>query len=427
MTDNPRRSRKRSALIVTGGFTLLVVLLLAIPAVRQGLRLTWLYFANVRSSAEWLDNREVVSVPFHYDGHVLVPVKVNRGPSLPFALDTGAPFPGIIGGPHLDGLSLDLGGTVPIGGSGSGATPRGRVIRRLDLTLGPAQLSGLAAVLIPWHEMSGFFSTPEQVYIQGILGYDLFRRYVVVVDFERELLTLHRPGDFRYDGDGEILELSFSQRKPYVSAEVTLHDGASVPVKLHVDLGQTSTLSLIPGSRPAIVTPPAAVRVEGRGLSGRIHKLMGRVRELRFGRHRLRDVICTFPVSGHATAGGRHGVVGLGALSRFRVILDYPRRRMILERSSATDRPFESDMSGVTWIPEGGTYRIKRVRPDSPASAEGLLEGDELVSMDGIEAEHLRLRELGERLRAGEGERVRLELRRGSKLVAVELTLRRRV
>ena len=62
--------------------------------------------------------------------------------------------------------------------------------------------------------------------------------------------------------------------------------------------------------------------------------------------------------------------------------LDYPRRRMILEQSSATDRPFESDMSGVTWIPENGTYRIKRVRPNSPASAEGLLEGDLLVSID---------------------------------------------
>ena len=81
------------------------------------------------------------------------------------------------------------------------------------------------------------FSAPEQVYIQGILGYDLFRRYVVRVDFERELLTLYRPGDFRYEADGEILELSFSQRKPYVTAEVILHDGTSVPVKLHVDLG----------------------------------------------------------------------------------------------------------------------------------------------------------------------------------------------
>ena len=49
MTEKVRQSRKRSALTIAGGFVLLAVVLLSIPAVRGGLRLTWLYFANVRT------------------------------------------------------------------------------------------------------------------------------------------------------------------------------------------------------------------------------------------------------------------------------------------------------------------------------------------------------------------------------------------
>ena len=419
------RSRSLLPLAVLG--LLLVVAGLALPPVRQGVRLTRLFFSNDGTPARWLVEETSVALPFERKGHVLLPVRVNNGPTLQFALDTGAPFPGIVGGPHTDGLALKLGGSIPIGGSGSGGAAQGRVVRDLTFSLGPVELLEQAAVLIPWEEMRPLFASPAEVYIEGILGYDLLRRYVVELDFEREILTLHRPDGFRYDGDGDVLELSFTQRKPYVTAWVTMVDGAEVPVKLHVDVGQTAALSLIPGSAPGISVPANTVQSEGWGLSGRVDKLMGRVRELRFGRQRLADVICSFPLRGHATAGGRQGVVGLAALSRFRVFLDYPRKRMILERTAVTDEPFEADMSGAAFTPHGETYVLKRLRAESPAAEAGLQEGDLLVSLDGIPAGNLRMRDVQERLRARDGETVRVEVRRGQTVVAAELTLRRRV
>jgi len=95
------------------------------------------------------------------------------------------------------------------------------------MTVGPVEFSDLTALLIPWEQMSEFFRAPEHVYIHEILGYDLFSRYVVEIDFENELLTLHRLGDFDYDGNGEIIPLTYFQRNPYIEASVTQFDGTT--------------------------------------------------------------------------------------------------------------------------------------------------------------------------------------------------------
>ena len=122
----------------------------------------------------------------------------------------------------------------------------------------------------------------------------------------------------------------------------------------------------------------------------------------------------------------RVGVMGLGVLSRFRVILDYPRERMILEETSLTHEPFEGDMSGTSFWPHAEIFVIKRVRPNSPAAAAGLLEGNFLRQLDDRSVKDLQLRELEALLRSGHGERTRLVLRRDEEVIEAELILQRR-
>ena len=197
-------------------------------------------------------------------------------------------------------------------------------------------------------------------------------------------------------------------------------------MKLQLDLGEPAALSLIPSAEAAIVVPPDAVSDESRGLSGRVDERMSRVRTLRFGKQELRDVVTSFSIEGFSTTGERDGVVGVEALARFRVFLDYPRDRMILE-PTAIERPFEDDMSGITWVPQGDRFAIRRIRANSPAEIAGLQVDDELVSINGIDASTIRLGDLVERMRAGDGTEVALELQRGTVRVSVVLTLRRRI
>ena len=206
---------------------------------------------------------------------------------------------------------------------------------------------------------------------------------------------------------------------------MTTVEGARIPVKLHVDLGDAGSLSLIPGSIPEIRVPDGAPVAQGAGLSGTVERRMGRVAALEFGSHRLNDVTCSFTVAGYATTAERQGVLGLEVLSRFRLILDYPRKRMILEETSLTHEPFQGDLSGASFWPHAQSFVIQRVRPDSPAAEIGLREGDLLVELNGIPATDLRFREVNDLLRHGHGERVSLVLRRDEEVMEVELVLRR--
>ena len=426
MISKAHRWKKRVGISIVVLLGAVTVAIAAIPDLRQGLALLWIFNANSFATDEWTAEAASASLAFRHDRHILVPVTVQGERAITIALDTGAPMTALIGGPHMDGLEFSLGRTVPIGGSGEGVSPTAQVVNDLQLAIGAVEYSDLTALLIPWEHMGEYFISPDQVYIHGILGYDLFSRYVVELDFQNERLTLHQPEHFQYDGTGEVVSLGYDGRKPYFEASVVQHDGSIVPTRLHLDLGKPTTLSLIPSDDSGISIPPGALPNESRGLSGKVEERISRIRELRLGNQVLKDVVTTFSIAGHATSGERHGVIGVDALSRFRLFVDYTRDHIILEPVDL-DRPFESDMSGITWVPQGDGFAVWQVRDESPADAAGLRKGDKLVAIDDVEASRIRFSELFERMRAEAGAEIALELQRGSESLSVVLTLRRRI
>ncbi len=327
-----------------------------------------LYYANDGSADRWESTNDQIRISFEKKDFVTLPVRVNGSDTMKFVLDTGAPAIGLFGTDIIDRIGIDTGRPVAVGGSGYGESPTGSLVEGLTISLGDTHLLDQTAVLIPWSEIS-FLELDEVPDFQGIIGYDLLKRYVVRLDFDESVLTLYQPDSYEYRGNGEVLPLEMHQRKPYTKAAVTLPDGPDVTVKLHVDLGSRGALSLIPGSllgacrelapskqesttyEPSLVckllilgcrllipdrlleitVPADAVRADGFGLSGRVEGYRGLVEELRLGAHTLEGVATKFQTRGHATAGGRQGVLGLRVLERFNVIFDYPRNRMILE------------------------------------------------------------------------------------------------
>ena len=290
-----------------------------------------IYYSNDRTDARWEATADEIRIPFTGGDHVTIPVRVNDSDTLNFVLDTGAPIIGLLGTDIAASIGATTGASVSVGGSGYGQSPTGSLVESLTVSVGETHLLDQTAVVVPWDELS-FIDVDEDWDYQGIIGYDLLKRYVVRLDFDQSVLTLHKPDSYTYAGDGEVLPLEMHQRKPYTSAAVTLPGGADVNVKLHVDLGNRGELSLITGSLPEIIIPSDAVRDDGFGLSGRVEGYGGTVDELRLGSHTLPSVGTKFQTRGYASAGGRQGVLGLRVLERFNVVFDYPRNRMILEK-----------------------------------------------------------------------------------------------
>ena len=98
--------------------------------------------------------------------------------------------------------------------------------------------------------------------------------------------------------------------------------------------------------------------------------------------------IVAFPQNpgGSIAVEGAVGNVGAALLRHFRVIFDYSRRQMILERRAGFTESFEADMSGLALITSGARFEIisiARVLAGTPAAEAGLRAGDRVLEIDG--------------------------------------------
>ena len=113
----------------------------------------------------------------------------------------------------------------------------------------------------------------------------------------------------------------------------------------------------------------------------------------------------------------------------FKVIFDYPHRRMILEPGPDVALPFEADMSGLGLVsvpPDFRRVSVARVLGDSPALEAGVQAGDEIDTVDGKSVGDIGLPALRERLRL-DGQELRLEVLRGTDRIKLELRTRRMI
>jgi hypothetical protein len=192
--------------------------------------------------------------------------------------------------------------------------------------------------------------------MDGMLGATLIERFVVKIDYDMRRMTLYDPVGFVYDGPGEVLPLrpvAGSLRQWAVRAEVVV--GLAEPVEGDFIVDSPVTL-------PAVIAGPfvrqnmllSAVRHgpsglqsgELLGLGGTSRAWIGRLDELRLGSLVLPSPTVAFSdARGGVMAGHRiAGILGGGALSRFRVIFDCARHRMILEPTpGATTAPFDAE------------------------------------------------------------------------------------
>jgi len=271
--------------------------------------------------------------------------------------------------------------------------------------------------------------------MDGILGYDFVRRFVVAIDYVHEELRLYDARSFRYSGSGTSIPITFSGNHPHVDAEVRLADGATVKGRMVVDVGASTSLSL---TKPFVEANslrervgPTIHRRAGGGVGGAVTADIGRVAGLQLGTLEIvRPVTMLLGDSAGVFSGNSDWIGNIGGdiLRRFTVYLDYANKRMILEPHAGTNEPFEADMSGIMLVMNDSltTATVDYVTPGSAATDAGLVVGDTLLSVDGQPATGTVIRELRKRFRR-DGEHIVLTVRRGGETKTVTLVLRRLV
>jgi predicted aspartyl protease len=168
--------------------------------------------------------------------------------------------------------------------------------------------------------------------IDGNIGHGFLRHFRVTVDYERQSLTLCSP-DEPADSRPARAELPFRLAHPAKPLIV-------LPVKAN---GHDFQFALDTGASITVISPEAARRcgVEGvampsmTGGGGAVPSAAGTLKSLAIDRvsiSRVRVAIADFVgMLARVTGAPMDGIIGTNVLRRFRVTIDYPAERLVLE------------------------------------------------------------------------------------------------
>ena len=158
---------------------------------------------------------------------------------------------------------------------------------------------------------------------------------MVEIDPRTKRVTLRLPENFRYEGDGEVVPLSFKDTTPIVEARFVSASGEPIVARLELDLGCDGCLCLGRDFTEKHSLLPSDARSSGTrsGVGGSTKTHHGRTPDLRIGKLTFSKPRANFFLEGSPTDAPLAGHIGYELLREHRLILDYSRSRLIVERA----------------------------------------------------------------------------------------------
>jgi hypothetical protein len=95
----------------------------------------------------------------------------------------------------------------------------------------------------------------DEIGFGGVIGADLFRRFVVEIDPAARRVRLHEPAAWSAPQGAAAVPIDFRAGHPFVETRITLPDGRAIVGPMNVDTGMNRTLTIAVGSHPALAMP----------------------------------------------------------------------------------------------------------------------------------------------------------------------------
>lgn len=378
------------------------------------------------------DRAKRIEIPFELHSNlIIIPVIINDGPPLKFILDTGVRTAILTNEVYVEGLPKPNDREINLMGVGSKGEVTAYVTNDVSFEMEGIAAEGNAMLVLKedYLQLDSYLGTR----VHGILGYELFSRFVIEIDYANLLLTIHNPENFKPRRRYTEISIEIEDTKPYLEACLMMKDSSQLRVKLMIDTGASQPLMLSASSSEKIQVPPKNVKgYLGRGLSGEIYGAMGRVSCLEFDKFTLMEVISSFPEDSSMYAlfseRGQNGNIGGEILKRFKVIFDYAHEKLYLDKNSTFKKPFTYNMSGISLMAIGpalNIFIISNIIEPSPASKAGLKEGDILLSINGVRSKDLSLSSFSELVHKRPGKRIRITVYRNGEFLKKKFRLER--
>ncbi|HXQ14491.1 MAG TPA: aspartyl protease family protein [Caulobacteraceae bacterium] len=361
-----------------------------------------------------------VTVPIQLlNNHVYLQAMINgKGPFL-CIFDTGGHS--LLTPETAKALAVRSEGDVPGTGAGEGVVDSG-FAKGVDFQVGDLSLTGQTVTVLPFasKDVEGFDE-------QGMLGFELARRFVTVIDYGAGTITFIDPARFDPKGAGTPVPFAFYNHLPQVAG---VFEGT--PGRFDIDTGSRVELTL---TKPFVEAhgltakhPKGVLAVDGWGVGGPSRSYMTRGGYFTLGTVRIDGLVTSFGTQskGAFSDPNLQGNVGSGLLKRFAVTFDYGHQIMYLKplQPPAGDvGVFDRAGFWLNMSPAG--FKIMDLTAGGAAATSGLRAGDEITAIDGVAASKIDLPDLRKRLRdEPAGTQVKLDVLAGGQARAVTLTLK---
>ena len=377
----------------------------------------------------FLSGSSATDIPFELNANkIYLRVHINKAPFW-FILDSGAIFD-VLDKEWARALSVKLSDEDEVRGAGEGSVQMA-VGSGVTLRLPGLEIVKPSITILPIHSS---ISKSEGRAVDGLLGFDFFKSFVVEIDYTNKRIGVHEPKTYRYAGPGKIIPLQETRGHSFINTTLVLAGGREVQARLLVDTGARMGIMLnspfVDAHQLLSTTSPKIDSIISIGVGGAYRSAVARVESLRVGPFTIKSPVATLSRSKSGVLAGADydGIIGAEILRRFKVIIDYSRDRMTIEPNSYFNEPHEYDMSGLFLVAEGPnlkTYKIYQVLDGSPAAESGLQKDDEISAINGQPAASFTLEQIRQMFKRKAGVEYKLGVKRNKQLVTVVLRLRK--
>jgi len=400
---------------------------------------------------------------------IVFPVEVN-GVELSFLLDTGVSKPIIFNSLEgIDTLQVNDTERIFLRGLGDGKPVEAIKSRKNFFKIGEAL--NISQTLYVIFDTSMDFAPRLGVPVHGIIGYDLFKDFVVEVNYSSKYIKLYDPKKYakKLCNKCEILSLDFYNKKPYLNVEVDVNN-KRIPVKLLIDSGGSDALWLFEDDENGIKMKDNHYFEDflGNGLSGSIYGKRSKIERLYIKSFVFENVNVAYPDSSSIRYArkfvDRNGSISAELLKRFNLIFDYSDKTLIIKKNGNFKTPFSYNKSGISieygdvrLVKEKGrngfsdgrnhtsgngasdnvpiivvtTYKysfkpaftVVELRKNSPAHKAGIKIDDVILSINNKDSYTLTLQEMLEYFYRKDGSKIKLKIDRNGIVMDIAFKL----
>ncbi len=394
-----------------------------------------LHFADVVAQQSFALRAGSRKMEMSFERHnnlVIIPITLNDQITLRFILDTGVQNAILTEKGYADLLGLHYDRKINLAGPGAIDSVNALVVKDVKLNL-PGIVGEHQSLLVLEKDYLNLRNNlGAEVY--GIIGYGIFSRFVVEINYDENKLIFYEPHYFTPKKYYKVLPLSIEGTKPYIQVPITQTNGKKVNTKLMVDTGASHAVLLEEGTDPDLVLPEKVLRTSlGRGLGGEIAGDVGRLKTIKLDKFVFKDVLASYPEDGaykRKSDDGRNGTLGGEILTRFNPVIDYFENKLYLRKSEEHRKTFEHDMSGLEFTAVGkelDQILVTKVRPDTPSFRVGMKKGDLITHVNGNRVGSTNFNFINTLFRLKPGKKVKLKVLRGEEELRIDFKLERMI